>query len=82
MSNQIHGHKVMEMMLESKQTFTRETLQDKIVQHFGENARFFTCSKNDMTASELITFLRSKGKIIQCLPWFLTDRKQICKPAS
>ena len=35
MSEQIHGHAVMEMMLKKDQSFTRETLYEAIVEEFG-----------------------------------------------
>ena len=36
MPNQIHGHDVMQMMLASGKSYTKETLKKAIVEKFGE----------------------------------------------
>ena len=64
MLEQIHGHEVMKMMLAKGCSFTRETLTDAVVEEFGEDARFYSCSQKDMTVSELIDFLQSREKFI------------------
>lgn len=65
MSEQIHGHEVMAMMMEEGRVYTRATLRAAIVERFGEEARFFTCSAANMTAEELIGFLAGRGKFIE-----------------
>lgn len=57
MPQSIHGHEVMRRMIDSKLSYTRETLRAAIVEGFGEDAHFHTCSAKDMSADELIAFL-------------------------
>ena len=78
MPEQIHGHQVMEMMLAREQSFTRETLTDAIIEEFGQDARFYTCSASDMTASQLIEFLNGRGKFIEKSDGFNTSADKIC----
>lgn len=62
--NSIHGHEVLTMMLKSGETFTRESLVQKINATFGPGARFHTCSAKNLTAPELVNFLDSRGKFV------------------
>lgn len=77
-TDSIHGHDVMEMMLEMKGGFTKEGLEIAIQERFGEDARFHTCSAENMTAAELITLLEKKGKFIQEGAGFNTSPDKIC----
>ena len=58
--NTIHGHEVMHMMVNSGESYSRDSLRSAIHQQFGEETRFFTCSAQGMTADELIHFLSSR----------------------
>ena len=78
MSNSIHGHDVMQMMLELGGTFTRESLKLAIDERFGEQARFHTCSAQDMDAAALIEFLRQRGKFVEAADGFNTEAERIC----
>jgi len=62
--NQIHGHEVMKMMLGSGKTYTKASLTDEIVRCFGANARFYTCSAENLSPAELVDFLEAKGKFV------------------
>lgn len=57
---QIHGHEVLDMM-EGK-TFSEQSLENAIIEKFGKDQRFFTCSAQNLTAKELIQFLKERGK--------------------
>lgn len=48
----IHGHDVLNMMIESGERYTEESLVEAIHARFGEAARFHTCSASEMTAAE------------------------------
>ena len=63
-TDDIHGHEVMRMMLESDQVYDEEALEAAIVAKFGEAARFCTCSASGMTARQLIEFLAARGKFV------------------
>ncbi len=78
MSESIHGHEVMQMMVESDQSFSKKTLEEAIISKFGENAKFYTCSQEDMTAVELIAFLESRGKFIEEGQGFTTEEEKMC----
>jgi len=78
MFNKIHGHEVMQMMIESGKQFTRESLKKSIYDSFGEESRFYTCSAENMTADELIDFLAKRGKFIGEEENFTTDPQKIC----
>ncbi|MFM2480519.1 YecH family metal-binding protein [Celerinatantimonas sp. YJH-8] len=78
MSESIHGHEVMQMMLEHDGLFTRESLIDAICERFGEDSRFHSCQKNDMNIEQLIEFLEDKGKFIVQEQGFQTSEDKIC----
>ena len=50
----IHGHEVLNMMIESGEQYTHASLEAAIKARFGEQARFHTCSAEGMTAGELV----------------------------
>ena len=78
MSNQVHGHDVMRMMLDNGQSYTKDTLRTAIVDRFGEATRFHTCSAENMTASELVDFLAQRGKFVEVSGGFTTAADKIC----
>ncbi|MEO1295894.1 MAG: YecH family metal-binding protein [Cyanobacteria bacterium J06636_16] len=78
MSDKIHGHDVMRMMLDNGESYTKDTLRDAIINRFGEATRFYTCSAENMTASELVEFLASRGKFIEMGAGFTTTPEKIC----
>lgn len=77
--SQIHGHEVMEMMLETGMAYTRESLHQAIIERFGSEARFYTCSRENMTAAELIQFLTERGKFVPEGDGFTTDPTRMCR---
>ncbi len=76
--DQIHGHEVMKMMITSNRTFDKPSLREAIIEHFGEDARFYTCSQQNMTAENLIEFLEQRGKFVDKGSGFNTDADKIC----
>ena len=56
----LHAHEVLDMM--GTKTYTEELLKKEILEKFGEDTLFYTCSAEDMNADELIAFLKQKGK--------------------
>lgn len=77
--NQIHGHEVLKMMIESGKTYTKATLAAEIITKFGADARFNTCSAEDLTAEQLVAFLDSKGKFIPQEDGIQTSADLMCK---
>lgn len=78
MTNQIHGHEVMQMMVESKATYSTESLKSAIIHKFGSDARFYTCSADNLTAEQLIAFLAERGKFVPQENGFSTTPDKIC----
>lgn len=63
MGKRVHGHEVRKMVIESGKNYTREALISAINETFGEDAEFFSCAADNMTADELISFFEKNGKI-------------------
>ena len=78
MPEQIHGHEVLEMMVESGKVYTRDSLRADIAERFGESARFYTCSAENLSADELIAFLQERGKFADVNGGFKMDADEIC----
>lgn len=77
--NEIHGHEVLNMMLASGQTYTKASLAAAIINQFGAEARFHTCSAAGMTADELVAFLDSKGKLVSQPGGLQTSADLLCQ---
>ena len=75
----IHGHEVLNMMIASGEQYSVESLEAAIVDRFGAQARFHTCSAQDMSTGELVTFLQNKGKFIPAESGFTTAESKICR---
>jgi probable metal-binding protein len=76
---QIHGHNVIQMMLSADKAYTRATLLADIHQAFGPEARFYTCSAENLSAEGLIDFLQAKGKFVPREDGFQTSPDLVCK---
>lgn len=74
----VHGHEVMQMMIASGKTYTKDSLRTAIVRQFGDEARFHTCSAENMTPDQLIDFLNARGKFLVQEDGFKTDASKIC----
>jgi probable metal-binding protein len=77
--NQIHGHEVLNLMLASGKIYTKASLVSEIVDRFGTEARFHTCSAENLTADQLVAFLESKGKLVPQQSGFQTSANLLCK---
>ncbi|GGB58439.1 YecH family protein [Shewanella inventionis] len=78
MSDSIHGHQVMQMMLEHGSALTKHELKNMMHCAFGEDTRYHTCSASEMDADMLITFLENKGKFIASDNGITTAADKIC----
>ena len=81
MSDSIHGHDVMRKMIEADTTYTEASLKTAIDTWFGPEARFHTCSAENMTANELIAFLAERKKFFAEGTGFRVDEGEICDDA-
>jgi probable metal-binding protein len=76
---QIHGHDVLDFMIASGATYTRASLATAIVEKFGAEARFHTCSAAGLSAGELVALLASKGKFRGSESGFTVALDRVCQ---
>ena len=70
-----HGHEVLAMM-EGK-AYTEEGLLKAIIERFGSEERFYTCSAEGLTAQGLIDFLKEHGKFKPMGGGFTVDASKV-----
>ena len=58
-----HGHEVLDMM-QGNSYSSADDLIEAIINKFGPDERFYTCSAEGMTAAELVQFLTERGKFM------------------
>lgn len=73
-----HVHDIMQMMMESGEVYTRESLKKTIINQFGITTTYCSCSVNGMTPDEAIEFLEARGKFIPSEQGFYTDESKKC----
>lgn len=78
MADSIHGHEVLQFMIDSGVAYTRDSLKREIVARYGEDALFHTCSADALSADQLIDFLNGRGKFLVEEEGFRPDVSQIC----
>jgi len=61
-ANHIHGHEIMALVAKYPEGISLATLTDIVAHDFGTDVRFFTCSAENMTLSELLTILVERDK--------------------
>lgn len=62
-TEQIHGHEIMALVANYPEGIATGTLTDIVAHKFGIAVRFFTCSAENMTLPELLTFLGDRDKV-------------------
>ena len=73
-----HGHDILHMM-EGNNYQNKEELVNAIIEKFGPNERFHTCSVDGFTAKEMVNFLEARGKFKSLPTGGLTvDMTQMC----
>ncbi len=74
-----HGHEVLHMM-EGNSYATKQQLVEAIIERFGAEERFYTCSAEGMTAAELVDFLAARGKFMPAAGAddFTVDITKVC----
>jgi probable metal-binding protein len=61
---EVHIHEILQMMAAAGQGWTREGLAQAVVDTFGEEARFATCSGSGLDAREAVAFIEARGKLM------------------
>lgn len=79
MPEPVHGHEVMKMMIDDGRIYSKTTLLAAIAKRFGEGAKFFACSAENMTAEGLVAFLEGRSKFIHEGEGFRTEPDRMCK---
>lgn len=64
MSNSVHGHDVMALMVAQGGAIIKPELISLMGQKFGLSARYHTCSAVDLSAEALLQLLMHKGKLL------------------
>ncbi len=67
-------------MMEGNSYATREQLVKAIIDKFGPDEQFYTCSVEGMNAEELVDFLEQRGKFMPAgnSEAFTVDSNKIC----
>ncbi len=65
-------------MMQGK-SYTEEGLLNAIIEQFGPDERFYTCSADNLTAQGLIDFLKSHGKFKPMDDGFTVDTTKVCE---
>lgn len=73
-----HVHDIMQMMMESGEVYTRESLKKAIIDKFGVATTYCSCSINLMSADGAIDFLEGRGKFIPVEKGFYTNESKRC----
>ncbi len=76
--NQIHAHNVLNMLLAAEAPYSVESLKQAVIAEYGEEARFHTCSLQDLTFDALLTFLLDRRKVIQDGDVITVNRERMC----
>lgn len=71
-----HGHEVLEMM--QGHSYTEKSLLEAILEKFGPDERFYTCSAENLTAQGFIDFLKERGKFKPAEDGFTIDTTKVC----
>ncbi len=58
-----HGHEVLDMM-QGNSYASAQDLTNAIINKFGPDERFYTCSADNLTAAQLVQFLTDRGKFM------------------
>lgn len=58
----IHAHEILEMMIRTGKKYSNESLSAEIVEAFGEDSTFHTCSGHGLDAFDIVQHLWGKGK--------------------
>lgn len=77
-TDSIHGHEVIHMIQESVTPWVRADLLAAVAGRFGAQARFHTCSAQDMDAEGLLDFLEAKGKFVPGTAGIVMDPTKVC----
>ncbi|MGY3571020.1 YecH family metal-binding protein [Vibrio paucivorans] len=76
MSNEIHAHKVLNLLREN--SMTEAELRTAVAQQFGPEARFHTCSKQGFDLDALLVFFIQREKVIKQGEKWTLNAERVC----
>lgn len=59
----LHIHEVLNIIYNSDKNFTIEELKQEVINNFGEDISFTSCSENEFEINEMVDFMLQRGKI-------------------
>lgn len=63
MAANVHGHVILERIIEAGGQMSLSGLRDFALQSHGSDATYYTCSASAMSFDEILAFLSARGKI-------------------
>ena len=78
MKQDIHGHTVLNILLDSEKPLSRSQLEAIVESKFGHDVCFYTCSQQQLTLTELLEFLLSKKKVVEQEAGLTANPDRIC----
>ncbi len=78
MSNEVHIHEIMKLMIDSGKNYTHASLKAAILQSFGEQATFCSCSMQGLNADQAIDFMEARGKFVPSNEGFSMPAENMC----
>ena len=63
MTDQIHGHAIIDFIGKYPEGVPVDQFAAIVAHEFGSATRFFTCSADNLTLPELLTFLAERDKV-------------------
>jgi probable metal-binding protein len=78
MKKDIHGHMVLNILLDSEKPLSRSQLEEMVESEFGRDVCFHTCSQQGLTLTELLEFLLSKKKVVELEAGLTANPDRIC----
>lgn len=79
MTEQVHGHEVMKMIHQAAPPLTRDGLREAIRDRYGDAVEFHACVAEGMSLDQLLSFLASRGKVIEVDHALRTDIGLMCE---
>lgn len=78
MKQDIHGHVVLNILMNSNEPIPRIQLEQLIEEEFGLEVCFHTCSQQELTLAELLDFLLSKKKVLLTEEGLIANPERMC----
>ena len=78
MAQSVHGRNVLKMVLASDRSWPRAELLQAMVNEFGADSEFHTCSVDSLSAEQLLDLFLNKGKLVETAEGLSVDTSKMC----